>query len=126
MPSSSGPTRFLGAIEAVNVTLVYASAPRTVNELCLTLPAACTVNEAVSASGWLSRFPELASEQGISLSIWGRKATWSQPLREGDRVEFCRPLRVDPKVARRERFSRQGARTAGLFAQRRKGAKPGY
>ena len=33
---------------------------------------------------------------------------------------------IDPKVARRERFSKQGAGTAGLFAQRRQGAKPGY
>ena len=114
------------AIEAVNVTLVYASAPRTVDELCLTLPAACTLNEAVSTSGWLLKYPELAPDQGVSLSIWGRKAAWNQLLRDGDRIEFCRSLRVDPKVARRERFSRQGARTAGLFAQRRKGSKPGY
>ena len=44
-------------------------------------------------------------------------------LRDGDRVEIYRPLRVDPKVARRERFRKQGARAAGLFAQRRPGAK---
>jgi len=37
-----------------------------------------------------------------------------------------RPLRVDPKLARRERFGQQGARAAGLFARRRPGAKPGY
>jgi hypothetical protein len=41
-------------------------------------------------------------------------------------VELYRPLLVDPKVARRERFRRQGARNTGLFAQRRPGAKPGY
>jgi uncharacterized protein len=29
-------------------------------------------------------------------------------------------------VARRERFAKQGARTSGLFAQRRPGAKSGY
>jgi uncharacterized protein len=37
-----------------------------------------------------------------------------------------RPLLVDPKVARRERFRTQGARAAGLFAKKRPGAKPGY
>nr|MCU0926665.1 RnfH family protein [Hydrogenophaga sp.] len=47
-------------------------------------------------------------------------------LREGDRVEVYRLLRVDPKVARRERFVGQGARRAGLFAQRRPGSKAGY
>ncbi len=43
-----------------------------------------------------------------------------------DRLEIYRPLTVDPKVARRERFSRQGARTTGLFARRRAGGKSGY
>jgi sulfur carrier protein len=47
-------------------------------------------------------------------------------VREGDRVEVYRGLKVDPKVARRERFRSQGARAAGLFAKRRPGAKPGY
>jgi uncharacterized protein len=112
--------------DTINVTLVYASGPRNVTELCLALPLACTARGAVIASGWLQKFPELKTEQEASLSIWGRKASWNQTLRDGDRVEFCRALRVDPKVARRERFSRQGTRTAGLFAQRREGAKPGY
>jgi putative ubiquitin-RnfH superfamily antitoxin RatB of RatAB toxin-antitoxin module len=39
-------------------------------------------------------------------------------LRAGDRIEGYRTLRVDPKVARRERFARQGARSAGLFARK--------
>lgn len=116
----------MAATDTINVTLVYASGPREVTELCLTLPFACTVRDAVIASGWLQKFPGLEMEQGATLSIWGRKTGWGHSLRDGDRVEFCRALRVDPKVARRERFSRQGARTAGLFAQRRKGAKPGY
>ncbi|MDH5708755.1 MAG: RnfH family protein, partial [Hylemonella sp.] len=49
-----------------------------------------------------------------------------QVLRDLDRVELYRPLKVDPKVARRERFARQGARGAGLFASKRAGAKAGY
>ena len=47
-------------------------------------------------------------------------------LREGDRLEVYRDLRVDPKAARRERFNQQGAKTTGLFATRRVGAKAGY
>lgn len=70
--------------------------------------------------------PELASDEAIACGIWGRKAARATPLREADRVEFWRDLRVDPKVARRERFRSQGAKTAGLFAQRRPGAKSGY
>ena len=49
-----------------------------------------------------------------------------QVLREGDRLELLRPLRVDPKVARRERFVGQGARSTGLFAKRRPNSKAGY
>ena len=62
----------------------------------------------------------------LALSVWGRKASGNQPLRADDRVELSRPLTVDPKVARRERFAKQGAKSAGLFAKRRAGAKAGY
>jgi putative ubiquitin-RnfH superfamily antitoxin RatB of RatAB toxin-antitoxin module len=41
-------------------------------------------------------------------------------------VEIYRPLTVDPKVARRERFAKQGARATGLFVKKRAGAKAGY
>jgi uncharacterized protein len=47
-------------------------------------------------------------------------------LRDGDHVNLSRGLLVDPMVARRERFAKQGARSAGLFSKRRPGAKPGY
>jgi putative ubiquitin-RnfH superfamily antitoxin RatB of RatAB toxin-antitoxin module len=47
-------------------------------------------------------------------------------LQDHDRVEICRALTVDPKVARRARFVKQGARTTGLFARKRPGAKAGY
>ena len=42
-----------------------------------------------------------------------------QVLRDQDRIEIYRPLRVDPKVARRERFVKQGSRGAGLFIKLR-------
>jgi putative ubiquitin-RnfH superfamily antitoxin RatB of RatAB toxin-antitoxin module len=60
------------------------------------------------------------------VGLWGRKAKLDDLLRDQDRIEVYRPLRVDPKVARRERFVKQGARGAGLFAQKRQGAKAGY
>ena len=74
---------------------------------------------ALQAAGW--------SIEGVDeVGLWGRKAPLDRTLHDGDRVELYRPLRVDPKRARRERFGRQGARTAGLFARRRPGSKPGY
>jgi uncharacterized protein len=53
-----------------------------------------------------------------AVGIWGRKARLEQLVRDGDRVEVYRPLKVDPKLARRERFRRQGVRAAGLFARK--------
>lgn len=106
----------------MQVTLMWSPAPREVRETTLQLPAGATVRDALVASGWLAEVPEADWDCGI----WGRRTPPDTALHDGDRVELYRPLRVDPKVARRERFNRQGARGAGLFASRRPGAKPGY
>ena len=109
----------------MRVTVAYSPGPREVCELDLDLPAGSTVAQALEASGLLQRFAGLdPAAQG--LGVWGRKASLEQILRDQDRVEIYRPLKVDPKRARRERFRKQGARATGLFAQRRPGAKPGY
>ena len=110
----------------MKVTLVYSPAPRQWLECELELPSGSTLGDALQHSGWLRPHPELASDDVIVCGIWGRKAARETLLREADRIEFWRGLRVDPKVARRERFRSQGAKTAGLFAQRRPGAKSGY
>lgn len=107
----------------MNILLLYASAPRTVHERQLVVPPECTLQQALERSGWLSEFPDT---RHLPTGIWNRKAARETRLREGDRVEVYRDLRVDPKVARRERFVGQGARSAGLFASRRPGSKAGY
>ena len=80
---------------------------------------------ALQQSGLLQHYAEL-DKQNIQLGVWGRQVSPTQVLRDQDRVEIYRPLRVDPKVARRERFVKQGARTTGLFVKKRPGAKAGY
>jgi uncharacterized protein len=109
----------------LRVTVVYSPGPRTVDEQTLSLPLGSTVGSAIAASGLLVKYSEL-SDASLLLGIWGRKALQDTPLRDADRVEVYRALKVDPKVARRERFVKQGVKKAGLFAQRRAGAKPGY
>ena len=59
-------------------------------------------------------------------AVWGKAVHMDTSLVQGDRLELLRPLLVDPKEARRLRFTQQGSRAAGLFAKRRKGAKAGY
>ena len=109
----------------MQILLMHAPAPREVVEAVLEVPEGCTLGEALGLAGWLQRFPGIQAED-IATGIWGRKAGWDRVLREGDRVEVVRELRVDPKVARRERFKGQGARATGLFANRRPGSKAGY
>jgi putative ubiquitin-RnfH superfamily antitoxin RatB of RatAB toxin-antitoxin module len=101
------------------VTVCHSPGPRQVREQVLDLADGATVADALRCCG-------LSPAEGEIVGIWGRRAADAQVLRDGDRVELVRPLQVDPKVARRERFRRQGSRAAGLFSGRRPGAKPGY
>ena len=109
----------------MNILLVYSPAPRQVREWHLVLPSGSTVAQAIERSGILVEFPELALSR-LAVGLWGRKTSLRQVLREPDRLEIYRALRVDPKVARRERFSKQGVKKSGLFAKKRTGAKAGY
>lgn len=112
----------------LRVTVIHCPGPSQVRELELTLPEGSTVAQALAQTAWFALddvgWPVVPSP--LSLGLWGRKTTLDQTLRDGDRLEIHRPLQVDPKVARRERFNQQGVKTAGLFAQRRAGAKSGY
>lgn len=112
-------------VKPLSFVVAMAPGPRQVVEQAVSLPVPVTVIEALRATGWLE------SGEGVDLnrytvSVWGRRVGWEHPVRDGDRIELCRALVVDPKVARRERFARQGARGTGLFARRRPGAAAGY
>lgn len=113
---------------ALHISVLYSPAPRVVHERLLSLPEGSTVATAVDASGLLADCPEiqLHDTQAFVVGVWGRKTTANHVLRDLDRIEIYRPLTVDPKVARRERFEKQGTNRAGLFSKRRPGAKPGY
>jgi len=107
--------------------LVCASfAPRTVDEEWLDLPLGTTLADALRVSALAARWQAEFAGEKLALGIWSAKATLKSVLSDQDRIELCRPLRVDPKVARRERFQKQGAKAAGLFARKRAGAKAGY
>ena len=99
------------------VSVVFSPAARKVHEWNIVLAPGATVLQALQASGLAEAFPEL-DLRDAGIGIWGRKARLEQMLRDGDRVEVYRALKVDPKLARRERFRRQGARAAGLFARK--------
>lgn len=105
----------------VQVTVAVSPAAGQVSECTLHLPAGSTLGDALNAAGALA-----AQREGTTCGIWGRAMPEHTVLQQGDRVELYRDLKVDPKVARRERFARQGARATGLFARQRPGGKSGY
>jgi putative ubiquitin-RnfH superfamily antitoxin RatB of RatAB toxin-antitoxin module len=109
----------------LNITLVYSPAPREVREWTLALAPGATVSQALAQCGIFEEFPALEKNRLLA-GIWGRRIRLDHLLADRDRIEIYRPLRVDPKIARRERFDRQGAKSAGLFTKKRPGAKAGY
>ncbi len=113
----------------IQISLCYSPAPRQLLERALQLPAGSSLAQALAAVPADWQFPADAR-----YGVWNKTlkneagAVPHYILQDGDRLEIYRALRVDPMTARRERFKSQGARarSAGLFAQRRPGAKPGY
>jgi putative ubiquitin-RnfH superfamily antitoxin RatB of RatAB toxin-antitoxin module len=108
------------------VVVVYSPKSREVREVALVVEQGATVGDAIQSSALLEGLTP-AAVHALECGVWGRKVPVDHLLQADDRVELYRPLTVDPKVARRERFVRQGAKkAAGLFAKRRAGAKAGY
>ena len=113
------------AADLITVDVLYSPGPRVVQERQVQLPAGCQLGQALPALALALGVP-LATLAALDVGVWGLRGPQDRVLVTGDRIEFYRPLRVDPKVARRERFARQGAKSAGLFANKRPGAKAGY
>jgi putative ubiquitin-RnfH superfamily antitoxin RatB of RatAB toxin-antitoxin module len=102
------------------VYLCYSLHPRQIYEETLYLWAGACVEDLLKTSpSFQHNFQNILLED-LLVGIWGRKCSLQQKLYPEDRVEIYRPLRVDPKIARRLRFAGQGkAKTAGLFVSRR-------
>lgn len=82
-------------MSSVTVEIVHSPAERRVERMQLVLAAGSTVADALRAGGL---------EPGArTVAVWSRRATPQQTLRDGDRIEVLRPLRIDPKAARRLR-----------------------
>lgn len=64
------------------------------------LPSGATVADAIAAAR--RRAPDIPQETaGLNVGIWGRIADRAEVLSDGDRVEIYRPLKLDPREARR-------------------------
>ncbi len=92
-----------------SVDVVYAL-PERQRLVTVSIPATgLSALAAVEQSGLLDEFPELRG-QPLVLGVFGAVCAADRPLRDRDRVEIYRPLRVDPRAQRRQRAA---ARPAG-------------
>ena len=65
------------------------------------LPVGVTASQAVEAAGILEGV-DARDRETLTLGVWGRVVEPDHRLDAGDRVEIYRPLRIDPRDARRK------------------------
>ncbi len=90
----------MAAEDLIAVEVVFALADRQ-ELIAVTIPADSTVRDAIEASAIASRFPDQDLSSG-PVGIWGRRVERDHRLKDGDRVELYRPLKIDPREARRQ------------------------
>ena len=85
----------------IQVTVVHAL-PDEAIEVALRLPMGATIADAIDRAGANLRLAA-ADLSRCPVGIFGKRARRDTVLADGDRVELYRPLKVDPKQARRQR-----------------------
>jgi putative ubiquitin-RnfH superfamily antitoxin RatB of RatAB toxin-antitoxin module len=73
------------------------------------LPAGATAGDALRASRLLETCVEIDPD-AVVLGVFGKQVAADHLLRDGDRVEIYRPLKADPRIARRARVKSQSRR----------------
>jgi len=89
----------------VRVELVWSPQAGEVQHRWLELGEGATIEAALRAC---ADFRPPAGE--LRVGIWGRMRPLDTVLRDRDRIEVYRPLTVDPKEARRQRYAKRGER----------------
>ena len=86
--------------ETIRVSVVYADPQRQITRE-IEIRADASVDDAIAASGILRELPPDFAPAGIG--IFGSRVARDARLRDGDRIELYRSLKIDPKEARRLR-----------------------
>jgi putative ubiquitin-RnfH superfamily antitoxin RatB of RatAB toxin-antitoxin module len=87
--------------DTIHVEVIYAL-PDKQPAAKLSLPAGATLADALAASGFLEKYPEIDAAKG-KFGIYAKLSKPDTLLRENDRVEIYRPLIADPKEMRKQR-----------------------
>ncbi len=87
----------------IPVEVAYSPQAGIVWRRTLMVVQGCSIGEALQASEVLLLHAELDLTT-LKLGVWGHARTIDECVRAADRIEIYRPLRVDPKEARRQRY----------------------
>ena len=94
-----------GQLTQIQVEVVLAT-PERQQLVAIQVSVGSTVADAIEQSMVLQAFEGFEFDPA-KVGIFGRKASMTDVLRAGDRVEIYRPLIVDPKESRRQRALKQ-------------------
>jgi putative ubiquitin-RnfH superfamily antitoxin RatB of RatAB toxin-antitoxin module len=107
-----------GAMMRVVIAIAHAS--RQIEQRTIELPDGACLKDALDAC---ALEPSAAA---MSAGVWGRMRPLDWRLEDGDRVELCRTLEVDPMEARRRRHAHQqrwkAAKASAEVSRRAKGS----
>ena len=89
----------------IRILLAYAGRERQ-DEIVVEVPPGTTLQQGLAlhasqVATWLN------GEQAVATGVWGKARPSHYVLREGDRIEIYRPLKADPKQARRARVAQK-------------------
>lgn len=87
------------------ITIAYAAPELQVIE-AFDVPAGTRIQDILKLAEVRERFPSAAG-CAQTIGIFGRPAAPETLVRDGDRIELYRPLKADPKQARRLRSKRR-------------------
>lgn len=88
----------------VKIEVVFAL-PERQELISLTVEPGTTVEMALTLSAVSDKFPQ-EDLSSCQVGIWGQVVDRDHPLAHGDRLELYRPLKIDPRDARRQLAAR--------------------
>lgn len=92
-------------VAMTNIEIIYPT--EEVQELMkLVVGDNTTVQQAIVESGILVQFPKLELTK-LDVGIYSKKVDLDTVVKNGDRIEIYRPLKIEPKQARRVRAKKK-------------------
>ena len=89
--------------ESITLQVFWQDADGVATLCAVRVPAGSTLGDAVRASRVHALLPTGWERGALQLAVWGQPRPLQDVAAEGDRIDLLRPLRIDPKEARRRR-----------------------